>query len=136
MDMDIPLRVLVVVGFEGTIVPKDVVVVAALASPSMKYSLKFWKGNKPSPALSLQQKPFKKEPMDKPSRSHWKTYQEKVNTIGETLIEFRSIRSIDSIFPNLINNCCLIEFEGLNNIPRQMVVLDLIISYSLDTIFL
>jgi hypothetical protein len=56
------------------------------------------KGSKAHPSLGLQQKPFKRGPLDKSSKSGRKTDQEKVKIMGDTLVESGSVKPIDSHF--------------------------------------
>ena len=56
------------------------------------------KGSKDASTLGLQQKPFKKGTLEKPSKSGRKTDQEKVKMMGETLVEAGFVKPIDSHF--------------------------------------
>ncbi|XP_059064720.1 uncharacterized protein LOC131044660 [Cryptomeria japonica] len=55
--------------------------------PAPKGASESVKGNKAPSILGLQQKSFKKGPLDKPSKSGRKTDQEKVKIMGDTLVE-------------------------------------------------
>ena len=56
------------------------------------------KNNKASLSLGIQQKSFKKGPLDKPTKSGRKSDQEKVKIMGENLVESGSVKPIDSHF--------------------------------------
>ena len=56
------------------------------------------KGSKVASTLGLQQKPFRKGTLENPSKSGRKTDQEKVKMMGETLVEARFVKPIDSHF--------------------------------------
>ena len=56
------------------------------------------KSNKTSLILGIQQKTFKRGPLDKPMKIGRKTDQEKVKIMGENLVEFGSVCPIDSHF--------------------------------------
>ena len=56
------------------------------------------KSNKASLVLGIQQKTFKRGPLDKPMKSGRKTDQEKVKIMGKNLVESGSVRPIDSHF--------------------------------------
>ena len=56
------------------------------------------KGDKDAFTLGLQQKPFKKGTLEKPTKSGRKIDQEKVKMMGETLVEARFVKPIDSHF--------------------------------------
>ena len=58
----------------------------------------FVKGNKDPPILGIQYKSFKKEPLDKLTKSGRKIDQEKVKIMGDILAEFGSMKPIDSHF--------------------------------------
>ena len=66
--------------------------------PSKKGFPENTKGSKVASTLGLQQKPFKKGTLEKPSKSGRKTDQEKVKMTGETLVEARFVKPIDSHF--------------------------------------
>ena len=56
------------------------------------------KSNKAPLVLGIHQKPFKKGPLDKPTKSGRKTDQEKVKIMGENLVESGSVKPIESHF--------------------------------------
>ena len=56
------------------------------------------KGSKAASTLGLQQKPFKKGTLEKPTKSGRKMDQEKVKMMGETLVEVGFVKPIDSHF--------------------------------------
>ena len=56
------------------------------------------KGSKATFTLGLQKKPFKKGISKKPTKSGRKIDQEKVKMMGETLVEARFVKPIDSHF--------------------------------------
>ena len=56
------------------------------------------KNNKALLLLGIQQKAFKKGNLDKPLKSGRKTDQERVKIMGEHLVEFGSVKPIDSHF--------------------------------------
>lgn len=82
---------------QGSQTSKDSIVVAP-NPPAPKGALDPMRGNKAPPILGLQQKSFKKGPLDKPSKSGRKTGQEKVKLMGDTLVESETVKPIDSHF--------------------------------------
>ena len=66
--------------------------------PAPKGTSELATNGKAHPTLGLQQKPFKMGSSEKPSRSGRKTDQERVKIMGDTLVESRSVKSIDSHF--------------------------------------
>jgi hypothetical protein len=55
-------------------------------------------GNKDPLVLGIQKKSFKKGTLDKPSKSGRNTNQVKVKIMGDTLVESRFVKPIDSHF--------------------------------------
>ena len=66
--------------------------------PGKKGLLKNTKGSKAASTLGLQQKPLKKGISKKPTKSGRKIDQEKVKMMGETLVEAKFVKPIDSHF--------------------------------------
>ncbi|XP_059077196.1 uncharacterized protein LOC131876295 [Cryptomeria japonica] len=80
-------------------------VVVVLDPPAPKGASESVKGNKAPSILGLQQKSFKKGPLDKPSKSGRKTDQEKVKIMGDTLVELgqKAVRRlIESQSPDVV----------------------------------
>ncbi|XP_059076363.1 uncharacterized protein LOC131875739 [Cryptomeria japonica] len=69
--------------------------------PAPKGASESVKGNKAPSILGLQQKSFKKGPLDKPSKSGRKTDQEKVKIMGDTLETKLSVDGLVSCAPRI-----------------------------------
>ena len=82
---------------QGSQVLEDSIVVD-VDPPALKGTSDLAMNGKAHSNLGLQQKSFKKGSLEKPSRSGRKTDQEKVKMMGDTLVESRSVKPIDSHF--------------------------------------
>jgi hypothetical protein len=97
VDVDQPFQAQDTRNSQGTQAPMSSGVVVPVP-PASKGNSDLVKGSKAYPSLGLQQKPFKKGPLEKTSKIGRKTDQEKVKIMGDTLVESGSVRPIDSHF--------------------------------------